>query len=137
MTCRPLSGPRPPRQASSMALACERPFDRVDDDWRLGQAAWTEFAARHRPRVGPHEQDAIALETFDVALRSGVLPHPHVHGRRDKGAFVGRQQQCGRQIVSEAAGHAGEKIGRRRRDHDEIGGARQLDMADQRLHPSG
>ena len=62
-----------------------------------------------------------------------MKPHPDVHRRRHKHAFVGGQQQGRRKIVSQAARHSGEKICGGRRDDDQIGGTGEFDMADQRL----
>ena len=59
----------------------------------------------------------------------GVLPHPHVHGRRHQHRLVGGQQHGGGEVVGEAGGHAGEQVGGGGRHHDQVGVAGELDMA--------
>ena len=73
---------------------------------------------------------AVGLELRDIALGRGVLPHAHVHRRRDDDRLVGRQQQRRREIVGDARGHLGEQIGGRRADEHEVGRAAKLDVAD-------
>ena len=53
-----------------------------------------------------------------------------VHRRRDQDRLVGGEQDGGGEIVGVAARHFRQQIGRRRRDHDEVGIARQANMAD-------
>jgi hypothetical protein len=59
-----------------------------------------------------------------------MLPHARVHGRRHQHRLVGGHQHCGRQIIGMTTGHLGEQVGGGRRDHDQIGFARQADVAD-------
>ena len=109
---------------------CQRLFDRLDDRRRLGHAARAEFSTGHWPRFGADEQYAVVFQAIEVAAGRRVQPHPHVHRRGGEHAFVGRQQESGGQIVGEPGRHSGENVRARRRDHDQVGGARQLDMAD-------
>ena len=59
-----------------------------------------------------------------------MLPHAHIHGGRDEHRLVGGEQHGGGEIVGEAMRHLGEEVGGRRRDDDQVGLARQADMAD-------
>ena len=115
----------------------QRAFDRRDDRQRLGHAAGPIFAAGHFPVVRPDEQHAVAAQGRDVALGGGVQPHAQVHRRRDQRALVGRQQRRRREIVGEAERHVGDEVGGRRRDDQEVGLARELDVAHARLFRRG
>ena len=82
------------------------------------------------PTLGPTKGMPSACELGDVAAGGRVLPHARVHGRRDQHRLVGRHQHGGWQIVGMTAGHLGEQVGGGRRDHDQVGFARQADVAD-------
>jgi len=56
--------------------------------------------------------------------------HPRIHRRRNEDRLVGGKQHGGGEIVGVAACHFGQKIGRRRGNHDKVGIAREADMAD-------
>ena len=81
------------------------------------------------PSSGPTNSDAVGAQRGDIALGRRMQPHAHVHRRRDQHALVGRQQRGRGQIVGEAVRHARQQIGGRGRDDDEIGRARQFDVA--------
>jgi hypothetical protein len=57
-----------------------------------------------------------------------VLPHPHIHRRRDQHGLVGGQQQRRSQIVGMAGGHLRHQIGGGGRDDHQIGGAAEFDV---------
>ena len=59
-----------------------------------------------------------------------MIPHLRVHGGRDEHRLVGGKQHRRGKIVGAAFGHAGEDIGGRRRDHDQVGLARKADVPD-------
>jgi len=111
----------------------KRRLDRLNDRQRLGHAARTKFAARHRPRIRADDQNAVVPEALQVAAGRRVQPHPDIHRGGGKHAFVGRKQHSRRHIVGKAGGHPRQDIGACRRNNDEVGGARQLDVADRRL----
>ncbi len=138
---RPASAPprgRPTPGGSGMdGRRLQRAFDRRDDRQRFGHAARAEFAAGHLAVVRPDEQHAVAAQGRNVALGGGVQPHAHVHRRRDQHALVGRQQRRRGEIVGEAERHAREEVGGRRRDDEEVGLARELDVAHARLFRRG
>ena len=115
----------PPRQRAIRQFG----FDGVKDVCGLDHAPRPEFAAGHRPGNRPDHPHAIGQQRGQVALRCRMFPHPHVHGGRDHHRLVRRHQQRRGQIVSMAPCHLGHQIGRRRHNHHQIGGARQLDMA--------
>ncbi len=96
----------------------------------LGHAAGPVFAAGHLALVGADKLDAVGFERGEIALRGGVLPHAHIHRRRGEHLLVGGEQHGGGEIVGQTMRHLGEKVGGRRRDHDQIGLARQTDMPD-------
>ena len=90
---------------------------------RLGQAARAELAARHLALVGLDHAYAVGLAAARRCAGRGVLPHAHVHRRRDEHRLVGREQQRGREIVGDPRRHLGQQVGGRRADQHEIGRA--------------
>jgi hypothetical protein len=66
----------------------------------------------------------------EIALRRLVLPHARIHRRRENNLHRRRQQHGGGEIVGETVRHLGHQIGGRRRNHDQVGLARQPDVAD-------
>ena len=74
--------------------------------------------------------NAVRRQLSTVALRRRVQPHARVHGRRDQHGFVGRHEHGAGQIIGMAAGHLRHQIGGGRGHHDQIGLAREADVAD-------
>jgi hypothetical protein len=101
---------------------------------RLGHAAGAAFAALgHLARIGADHRDAVGGELRQVAAGRRVGPHARVHRRGDQHRPVGREQHRGGEVVGVAARHLGHEVGGRRRDHDQVGVAREPDMADVEL----
>ena len=114
-----------------LRAAGEQAFDRGGDLQRLGHAAETALASlRHLAFVGADERDAVGDELREIALRRSVRPHVRVHRRRQKNLRAGGEQHGSRQIVGMTVRHLGHQVGGRRRDDDEVGLAREPDMAD-------
>ena len=107
-------------------------LDRGEDRGRLGEAADAGLVRlRHLAALRPDElrrRRARSCATFRCV--AGMRPHARVHGRRDEDRLVGREQHRRGEVVGEAVRHLGEEVGRRRRDDDEVGLARQADVAD-------
>ena len=82
------------------------------------------------PTLGPTKAMPSDCELGDVAPGGRMQPHARVHGRRHQHRLVGGHQHAGGEIVGMAAGHLGQQVGGGRRDHDQIGLARQADVAD-------
>ena len=97
---------------------------------RFGQAARAEFAARHCPFIRVHDVHAIGAQLRQVALRRGMVPHADIHRRNRQNRFVRREQNCCRQIISDASGHLGKDIGRGGTNHHKVGLTAQLNMPD-------
>ena len=97
---------------------------------RLGHAAHSIFAASHLAFVGSDKGDAVGAKRREIAFCRRMLPHAHIHGRRGEHLLVGGKENGGGKIVGQAMRHLGEKIGGRRRHDDEIGLARETDVAD-------
>ena len=85
---------------------------------------------RHLAFVGTDERDAVGNELREIALRRLVRPHVRVHRRRKQNFCAGGQQHRGGEIVGVTAGHLGHQVGGGRRDDDQIGFAREPDVAD-------
>ena len=82
------------------------------------------------PLFGPTKRTPSAAQRREIALRRRVIPHLRVHGGRDEDRLVGGKQHRRGKVVGATFGHAGENIGRRRRDHDQVGLAREAYVPD-------
>ena len=111
----------------------QRVLDRLDDRCRLRHPARTKFATSHRSRLRADEEDAILLQAIDVAAGRWMQPHPDIHRGGREHAFICRQQNRGRHVVGQAAGHSRQDIRGRRGHDDKVGRSRQLDMPDCRF----
>ena len=58
-----------------------------------------------------------------------MRPHHQIHRRRDQHRLVRGEQRCRGEVVGQAHRHPRDQIGARRRHDDEIGLARQSDVA--------
>ncbi len=121
----------PPGEA--VRLAAERSGDRRHDGGHLGQAAGAGFAAGHGAAVGLHHRHAIAAQHGDIAARGGVQPHADIHRRHHQHRRIGGEQQRCRQIIGHALRSACHQVGGGGADDDQVGGARQGDMAHRRF----
>ena len=117
--------------ASGFGLRVEQRLDRGDDLQRLGHAARTRLAAfGHLADVRSDEEDAVLFEGLAVAARGGMRPHFRVHRRRHQHLFIGGEQHGRGKVVGVAVGELGHQVGGGWCDDDQIGLARQADMAD-------
>ena len=91
-------------------------------------AAVADFAAGLVAACGAQDLDSIGAKLRDIALRRRVAPHLPVHRRRDQQRTIAREAQRRQQVVGMAVRELGDEIGRRRRDDDRIGVARELDV---------
>ena len=126
------------------ALSCERPrFIRAEQFLhRRRDLQWFRHAAnaalirfRHLAGVGTNQRRAVGDQLREIALRRSVRPHARVHRRCEQDFRIRRQQHGAGEIGGEAKGQFRHQIGGRRRDHDQIGLARQPDVADIELTP--
>jgi len=97
--------------------AAKRHINRRHDCAGFRHTTRTELTTGHLAVIRADNPDPIARQTRQIALRGGVLPHPHIHRRRDQHPFVGGQQQGRGQIIRHARRHSGDQI-RRCRGHD-------------------
>jgi len=106
----------------------------LDDIGRLGEP----------PRAGPPaRQEAVARtdhaiagdrdEARDVCPGERVIPHVHVHRRREQHRRAGREHDRGDRVVGLARRQPRQRARRGRRDHDQVGLIGELDMPDRRL----
>ena len=117
--------------ASGPDAGREMLLDRGEDRRRLGEASEAGLVRlRHLAALRADELDAVGLELRDVPLRRRMRPHLRVHRRRDEHRPVGREQHRRGEIVGKPVRHLGQKVGGRRRDDDEVGLAREADVAD-------
>ena len=85
------------------------------------------------PTPGPEDRDASRANELDVCLRRRIGPHEPVHRRRDAEGGIGGETERREQVVGEAVREATDEVGRRGRDEDSIGPARELDVAHRRF----
>jgi hypothetical protein len=50
-----------------------------------------------------------------------VLPHPHVHRRRDEHRPAKSERELGEHVVGEPVRELRQRVGRQRRDHEQVG----------------
>lgn len=104
-------------------------LDRGDDFQGFRHASGTDLAAGKIARARTNDNCAVFLDLRDVSLGRGLGPHFGVHRGRDQDPLVGREQRGRSEVVRLPGRHFGDDIGDCRRDDDQIGLARQPDMA--------
>ena len=85
------------------------------------------------PALGPTSATPSAASWARLRRVAALRPHARVHRRREQHRLVGREQHRGGEIVGVAARHLGHQVGGRGRDDDQVGVARQADVADVEL----
>ena len=87
------------------------------------------FATGHFAVIRADDLHSILLQLLQIALRGGVLPHAHIHGRGNHHRGICRQKQgCG-QIIGHSLRHFGHDVCRGRRHKNKIRRTRQLYMS--------
>ena len=117
---------RSPRRSCALQHA----LDLGDDDRRFRQAARPFVAAGERADAGFDHVPAVAPQPRQVLLHDRVLPHVHVHRRRQQHRRARRQQHRGEQVVADAGRRLADQVRRRRRDDDRVGVVGEADVAD-------
>ncbi len=81
--------------------------------------------------AGVRAQDGhtVGRELRRVPLCSGLRPHLAVHGGRGKQRTLARKAQGGEEVVGPTLRKLGQEVGRRGRNDDGIGAAREADVA--------
>ncbi len=110
-------------------LGTERSRDFCEDLPGLEHPPHTTLAVGMVAFSRAEDAHAVGAQALDVALRRRVLPHLHVHRRRDHERAAARKAKRRKQVVAESVRDFGEEIGRCRRDHDDVPVARELDVA--------
>ncbi len=111
------------------SLGAERHRDFGEDLLGLEHPAHATFAVGVVAFRRAEYADAVGAQALHVALRRRVLPHLHVHRRRDHEGAAARKAKRREQVVAESVRDLGEEIGRCGRDHDDVPVARELDVA--------
>ena len=83
-----------------------------------------------RPDAGLEHGHAPLAQRRQVGLRRGVLVHVVVHRGRDDDRAGRGERGAGEQVVGQAVGELGHRVGARRRDDEDVGVADQLEVAD-------
>jgi hypothetical protein len=87
-------------------------------------------AGSHPAPDGSGKVDPARPQGGDVGLSGRVAPHPGVHSRCQQNRTGRRQGQGGEEIVRQAPGQFGHRVGRRRGDDQQVGGVGQPDVRD-------
>jgi len=109
-------------------LGHTRRHDRVVDLQRFQHPSVADLAAGLVARRGAEDADAVGTELRDVAPRRRVRPHLHVHRGRDEERALAREAERREQVVGVAVRELREEVGRRGRDDDRVGAARDRDV---------
>ncbi len=103
---------------------------RLDDLVRFGQAALPHPAAGEIPLAWLHEAHAASGERGEVRGHGRVLEHVRVHRRREQHRRRGGEIERAQEVVGQAVREAGDGVGRRRHDEQQIGRRRERDVLD-------
>ncbi len=95
---------------------------------RLAEPARAGLAFGERAIFRTDHLRAAFAQQADVGLGGGVQPHAMVHGRAHGERRGGGQTERGDQVVGVAVCQPRQQVRGRRRDHDAIGPAGQLDV---------
>ena len=93
----------------------------IDDLRRLGHPADAHLTLRQLAGGGPDDLDPTSAQQRLVRLGRRMVPHARVHRRRDEHRAVVGQDGLGEHVVGEAVREARHRVGRQRRDDDQVG----------------
>ena len=93
-------------------FSAEQLADEGGDVGRFGHAALARQSAGQLAFGGLDDPHAPFGQTAQVLLRRGMGVHVEVHGRRHDDRAAGREIGRQQQVVGDAAGHFGQRIGR-------------------------
>ena len=116
-------------QALPPAQDPKRPFD---NDLRRGQASLPHFSTGQVAGFRLHHGDSAPAQDLQIGLRRRVAPHLDVHGGSRDGGSDGGNVESAQEIVPDAVGEFGQRVGRRRRHQQQVAAAGQGDMFDGR-----
>ena len=80
-------------------------------------------------RFGADNADAARAQRLDIGDRRGVLPHLGVHRRSDEHGSSARKNGVAEKVVGLAGRDLGDRIGRSRRDNDDVCGLADGDVS--------
>ena len=101
-----------------------------DNLFLAGKAACASHPAGEIAFVGIDDVHAARAQHLDIFLRRRVIPHVHVHRRRDDHRRGGCEIQSGQKIVGNAAREFREDVGGGGSDQQQIGALRDSDVFD-------
>ena len=88
----------------------------------------TPLARSQRAFDRPHDQGRAAAQRLDLGADLRFAPHRVVHCRRHHHRALEHQSGGAQEVVRETERQAGQRVGGRRRDAEQIGPLRRLDM---------
>ena len=122
----PLAGS--PRPKLGPDRAGEQLPHRLHDRRRLAEPARADVAAGEPARLGANEPVAEGVEVRDVPLGDRVLPHAVVHGRGEGHGAGGGGGEEAHDVVAQAVGDLGDRVGGGGGDQEQVGPLGQADV---------
>ena len=111
----------------------EQARGRERDLLRRREPPLPDVAVRELARGGADDVEAARAQRRDVLLGRRVPPHPGVHRGGDEDRTGRRERRRRHRVVGHPGPEAGEEIGGRRRHDEQVGGAREREVAVGRL----
>jgi hypothetical protein len=108
----------------------ERGENGFGDGFDAGEASRASHSAGEIAAIGIYKNNTALAQQGDVGASSRVVPHIHVHRRRDDDRRGGDEEHGRQKVVGEAVRHLGQHVRGGRSDDDSIGGLRTGDVLD-------
>ena len=109
----------------------EQPLAELQQPRGVGEAAHPLLSLRREAAgVGLDHVHAAGAQRVEVGAHGGVFVHAVVHRGRHDDRAGGGERGARQQVVGEAAGELGDRVGGGGRDQVEVGVAHQLEVAD-------
>ncbi len=114
----------------ALALHLQAQLHLGHDTVGIGHAPGAVHAAGQLARARLDHEHAPLPQERHVALRGRVFPHVGVHSRRHHDGLGEGQTHGGQEVVGDAVGHLGQRVGRRGSDDHDVGFPAVLDVGD-------
>ncbi len=109
-------------------VAAEEGTGGGDDRRGFGKTSGSALPAGLLALLGLEHDGSPRAEERDVRPGGGMRPHDPVHRRSEEEGGLGGENEGGREIVGKPVGEAGEEMGARGGDDDDLGPTRKLDV---------
>ncbi len=98
--------------------------------FRFGEPAGADHAAGEISAAGLDDEHAATAQDFQVRLRGRMLPHVDVHGGSDDHGRGGGEIERAEEVVGDALGELGDRVGGGRSDQKSVDRLRNRDVFD-------